>query len=131
MRALYTLLWVVALPWLPLRLWWRGRREPGYRQRIGERFGRYGDASPRRSGADVIWIHAVSLGETRAAAPLVARIARDLPAATILLTHMTATGTRGGPRAVRQRRRAGVASVRRSVRRPRVPRALFVRAPGC
>ena len=95
MRALYTLLWVVALPWLPLRLWWRGRREPGYRERIGERFGRYATGSAP-VGSDVIWIHAVSLGETRAAAPLVARIARDLPAATILLTHMTATGREAG-----------------------------------
>ena len=41
MRALYTLLWHLALPFLPLRLWWRGRREPGYREHIGERFGRY------------------------------------------------------------------------------------------
>ena len=95
MRALYTLLWLVVLPWLPLRLWWRGRREPGYRERIGERFGRYGGLRVPR-GTDVIWIHAVSLGETRAAAPLVARIARDLPAATILLTHMTATGREAG-----------------------------------
>ena len=54
---------------LPLRLWWRGRREPGYRERIGERFGRYAaDAAAPRG--DVIWVHAVSLGETRAAAPL-------------------------------------------------------------
>jgi 3-deoxy-D-manno-octulosonic-acid transferase len=95
MRALYTLLWILVLPWLPLRLWWRGRREPAYRERIGERFGRYGDLGVRR-GTYVIWIHAVSLGETRAAAPLVARIARDLPAATILLTHMTATGREAG-----------------------------------
>ncbi len=94
-RALYTLLWLVALPWLPLRLWWRGRREPGYRERIGERFGRYGAAAAPR-GADVVWIHAVSLGETRAAAPLVARIAREMPGATILLTHMTATGREAG-----------------------------------
>jgi 3-deoxy-D-manno-octulosonic-acid transferase len=39
-RALYRILWYLALPWLPLRLWWRGRREPGYRASIGERFGR-------------------------------------------------------------------------------------------
>ncbi|MFO1315956.1 MAG: lipid IV(A) 3-deoxy-D-manno-octulosonic acid transferase [Burkholderiales bacterium] len=94
MRALYTLLWYVALPWLPLRLWWRGRREPGYRERIGERFGRYRADAPDAHG--VVWIHAVSLGETRAAAPLVARIARELPDATILLTHMTATGREAG-----------------------------------
>ena len=95
MRTFYTLLWFLALPWLPWRLWWRGRREPGYRARIGERFGRYGADSPQVSG-DVVWIHAVSLGETRAAAPLIARIARDMPQATILLTHMTATGRDAG-----------------------------------
>jgi len=59
-RALYTLLWWCALPLLPLRLWWRGRREPGYRARIGERFGRYrADVAP--PAGDVLWIHAVSL----------------------------------------------------------------------
>ena len=94
MRALYTLLWYLLLPWLPLRLWWRGRREPGYRAHIGERFGRYGAAAPAARG--VVWIHAVSLGETRAVAPLVARIAREVPDATILLTHMTATGREAG-----------------------------------
>jgi 3-deoxy-D-manno-octulosonic-acid transferase len=46
MRGLYTLLWLVALHFLPLRLWWRGRREPGYREHIGERYGRYGTESP-------------------------------------------------------------------------------------
>lgn len=95
MRALYTLLWCMVLPWLPLRLWWRGRREPGYRAHLGERFGRYAAGGPA-PGTDIVWIHAVSLGETRAAAPLVARIARELPQATILLTHMTATGRDAG-----------------------------------
>ena len=50
----------------------------------------------RAPGPNVVWIHAVSLGETRAAAPLVARIAREQPHATILLTHMTATGRDAG-----------------------------------
>lgn len=95
MRALYTLLWCLALPLLPLRLWWRGRREPGYRERIGERFGRYA-ADVARPRGDVVWIHAVSLGETRAAEPLVRRIARERPQATILLTSMTATGREAG-----------------------------------
>jgi 3-deoxy-D-manno-octulosonic-acid transferase len=94
-RAFYTLLWYLALPLLPLRLWWRGRREPGYRARIGERFGWYRADAPAPKG-DVIWIHAVSLGETRAAAPLLERIARARPGATILLTHMTATGREAG-----------------------------------
>jgi 3-deoxy-D-manno-octulosonic-acid transferase len=92
-RALYTLLWLLALPLVPLRLWWRGRREPGYRARIGERFGRYDSRPPR---PPVLWVHAVSLGETRAAAPLLARLTHAFPAATILLTHMTATGREAG-----------------------------------
>ncbi|MFO1322608.1 MAG: lipid IV(A) 3-deoxy-D-manno-octulosonic acid transferase [Burkholderiales bacterium] len=95
MRAFYTMLWCLVLPWLPLRLWWRGRREPGYRERIGERFGRYGADVPA-TGGDVLWIHAVSLGETRAAAPLIARIAQERPGTTILLTCMTATGREAG-----------------------------------
>jgi 3-deoxy-D-manno-octulosonic-acid transferase len=94
MRALYTLLWWVALPWLPLRLWWRGRREPMYRAHIGERFGWYGRAPATSPGA--VWIHAVSLGETRAVAPLVERLLREAPQRTIVLTHMTATGREGG-----------------------------------
>ena len=95
MRTLYTLLWYFALPLLPFRLWWRGRREPGYRARIGERFGRYAADVPRPRG-EVVWIHAVSLGETRAAEPLVRRIASERPQATILLTSMTATGREAG-----------------------------------
>jgi 3-deoxy-D-manno-octulosonic-acid transferase len=91
-RALYTLLWLLALPVLPVRLWWRGRREPGYRARIDERYGRYRIATR----PPVVWIHAVSLGETMAAAPLVDRIASGYPEATLLLTHMTATGREAG-----------------------------------
>src|SRR5215470_1818536 len=93
MRALYSLLWFLALPFLPLRLWWRGRKEPGYLERIDERFGRHRDAPP---APPVLWVHAVSLGETRAAAPLVRRLAREYPQATVLITHMTATGRAAG-----------------------------------
>ncbi len=92
MRALYTLLWCLALPWLPIRLWWRGRREPGYREHVGERFGRFRVAAPQ----PVVWVHAVSLGETRAAAPLIERLRQAHPDATVLLTHMTATGRATG-----------------------------------
>ncbi len=87
-RALYNVALHLALPYIPLRLWWRGRREPGYRQHVGERFGRY-DARPARP---VIWIHGVSLGETRAAQPLVAALRARFPDHALVVTHMTATG---------------------------------------
>lgn len=92
-RALYTVLGYAALAFLPLRLWWRGRREPGYRHAIGERFGRYGATVLRRP---VLWVHAVSVGETRAALPLVRRLKAAYPDATVLLTHMTAAGRETG-----------------------------------
>jgi 3-deoxy-D-manno-octulosonic-acid transferase len=92
-RILYNLLGYAALPLLPARLWLRGRREPGYRTAIRERFGRYASLP---SGAPLVWIHAVSVGETRAAVPLVQRLTASYPAATILLTHMTATGRETG-----------------------------------
>jgi 3-deoxy-D-manno-octulosonic-acid transferase len=91
-RGLYSLLWSAAAPLAPLRLAWRGRREPGYRELIGERYGHYAGSAPPR----ILWLHAVSLGETRAAAPLVERLRRAYPDATILLTHMTATGRAAG-----------------------------------
>jgi 3-deoxy-D-manno-octulosonic-acid transferase len=88
LRALYNVALHLALPYIPLRLWWRGRREPGYRQHVGERFGRYG-VHPARPA---IWIHAVSLGETRAAQPLVAALRTRFPDHALVVTHMTATG---------------------------------------
>ncbi len=88
----YNLLWRLALPFLPLRLWWRGRRQPGYRTHVVERYGRYASA-PR---PPVVWVHAVSLGETRAAVPLVARLRQAHPGATLLLTTVTATGRAAG-----------------------------------
>jgi 3-deoxy-D-manno-octulosonic-acid transferase len=94
-KHLYTLLWWLASPWLPLRLWWRGRHEPGYREAIGERFGRYAHAAPALR-SDVLWVHAVSLGETRAAAPLIERIAHERPGTDIVLTSMTASGREAG-----------------------------------
>jgi 3-deoxy-D-manno-octulosonic-acid transferase len=91
MRLLYSLLWWVGLPLVLMRLWWRGRKEPGYRQHIGERLGFYGDAAPA-SGSQLIWLHAVSVGETRAAEPLIAALLDVYPDRSLLMTHMTPTG---------------------------------------
>jgi 3-deoxy-D-manno-octulosonic-acid transferase len=87
-RAAYNALLHALLPLLPLRLWWRGRREPLYRTDIGQRFGHYGERPDR----PVIWLHAVSLGETRAAQPLVRALRERYPDHRLLFTHMTATG---------------------------------------
>ena len=87
-RLPYTLLWILALPLVLLRLVWRGRRQPGYLRHLRERFGRYAVRAPTQ----VIWVHAVSVGETRAAEPLVKALLRRWPEHSILLTHMTPTG---------------------------------------
>ena len=94
MRLLYTLAWWLALPLVLARLWLRGRQEPGYRQHWGERLGFYG-----RKPADTpltIWLHAVSVGETRAAEPLVDALLVEWPECRIVLTHMTPTGRATG-----------------------------------
>jgi 3-deoxy-D-manno-octulosonic-acid transferase len=92
-RPLYSLLWWLALPLVLARLWWRGRKEPGYRQHMGERFGFYGRRLPERL---TIMVHAVSVGETRAAEPLVEALLAEWPGCRILLTHMTPTGRATG-----------------------------------
>jgi 3-deoxy-D-manno-octulosonic-acid transferase len=88
MNFLYTLLLRAALPVILARLWWRGRREPGYRQFVAERFGRHDGKAPAR----LIWIHAVSVGEARAASPLVNALRAALPDHAVLLTCTTAAG---------------------------------------
>jgi len=85
-RLLYTAGLYGLLPFLLLKLWWRGRREPAYRGRIGERFGRY--RFPSRPS--VIWVHAVSVGEARASAPLVRALREEFAEAELLVTCTTA-----------------------------------------
>lgn len=92
MRTLYSIAWWLAMPVVLARLWWRGRREPGYREHVAERFGFYRAISKQ----PIIWIHAVSVGETRAAEPLVDALLASYPSHTILLTHMTPTGRATG-----------------------------------
>ncbi|MEO8311192.1 MAG: 3-deoxy-D-manno-octulosonic acid transferase [Caldimonas sp.] len=91
-RAAYSLLLRAVAPLYLMRVRWRGRREPLYASVPGERFGFY--RRPMAPGA--VWIHAVSLGETRAAAPLVEALRTARPGVRILLTHGTATGRAAG-----------------------------------
>ena len=92
-RRLYTAAIYASLPVAVAKLLWRSRLEPGYAARIGERFGRF---PPSPFSEPPIWIHAVSVGETRAAAPVIAEIGRRHPNVPILLTHMTPTGRATG-----------------------------------
>jgi len=87
-RAAYSLAFYVALPLIGLRLLWRGRRQPAYRQHLGERFA----FGLPRSARPTVWLHAVSVGEMRAAQPLVAALRERFPQHRLLLTCMTPTG---------------------------------------
>ena len=87
-RLAYRLVLWLALPWVFAHLWWRGRRQPGYREHIAERFGWY----QGRPARPAIWIHAVSVGETRAAEPLARALAARYPEHELVLTQMTPTG---------------------------------------
>lgn len=88
-RTLYSLILHLALPIIFLRLLWRAWRAPAYGQRIGERFA-VGLPAFRQGG---IWIHAVSLGESIAAAPLIRELLEHHPALPITVTCMTPTGS--------------------------------------
>lgn len=87
-RILYALVWLPALPLALLRLLWRARRQPAYLAHVGERLGRY----RKPAAGPTIWVHAVSVGETRAAEPLVRAILAHWPDHHIVLTTMTPTG---------------------------------------
>lgn len=87
-RGLYTLLMTLLIPVYLLRLLLRSRKAPAYRKRIAERFALAGvkvDSEP-------LWIHAVSVGETVAIAPLVERLLATQPELSILMTTTTPTG---------------------------------------
>ncbi len=94
-RLFYNFLMWLAQPLLRLKLARRGQREPGYLHAVAERFGRYDQPVPEAAGPTV-WLHAVSLGETRAAVQLVLALRSRLPGMRLLLTHGTATGRAEG-----------------------------------
>lgn len=104
-RAMYSLLMWLLQPLVRRKLLLRARAEPPYGEHIEERFGNYSGvtlAANAAAGTTVptstgyIWVHAVSLGETRAAAPLVAELRLAMPGMRLLLTHGTATGREQG-----------------------------------
>lgn len=88
--------WVMTLliPLLRRKLARRAVAEPGYGEAVDERFGGYRMAP--LVGGKVVWVHAVSLGETRAVAALVQALRREIPSMRLLLTHGTATGREAG-----------------------------------
>ncbi len=88
-RWIYPVILWLGLPLVWLRLQWRGRKDPAYRDRQGERFG----GVPDRVRTGAIWFHTVSAGETIAAAPMIQQLAEEWPALPFLVTTMTPTGS--------------------------------------
>ena len=97
--GIYRSVSTVALPLASLYLMWRSRRQPAYRDYWDERFawGTY----PLRTERPRVWIHAVSVGETNAAKPLLEAMLKSWPECDVVLTHMTPTGREAGKRLVR------------------------------
>ena len=90
MRYIYSFITYLLLPFVILKLFWSGLRNPDYRQRWPERFG-FISVSHNRP---VIWVHAVSVGEVQAAVPLINRLLDRYPDHHIVITTMTPTGAR-------------------------------------
>ena len=88
MLYIYNLLLYLILPLLPLRLWWKSRKNRDYRHRILERFASFNFPALKSS----IWVHAVSVGEAIAAAPLIRKLIETYPNEIIVVTTMTPTG---------------------------------------
>lgn len=91
MRLLYTITLLLSLPVLMVRLWWRGRLLPAYRQRWRERMG-FG-LPKAHAQKPLIWIHAVSVGEVVVASKLMQCLQRDYPDHSLLVTTTTPTGS--------------------------------------
>ena len=87
-RKLYSAAWRPALGIAFAHLLWRSLKQPAYRQHWAERLGH---AQPR-PGTRPVWVHAVSVGETRAAVPMIRDLAQRFPDMRFLLTHTTPTG---------------------------------------
>jgi 3-deoxy-D-manno-octulosonic-acid transferase len=89
MRAFYSCLFYLLIPFILVRLIWRSISAPSYRYRWSERFALYKKIFPQ----NVIWFHAVSVGEAEALFPLAKKIQREYPDVTLLITTTTPTGS--------------------------------------
>ena len=90
LRGLYSAALYLLLPVTVYHLIWRGFRQRAYLLRWDERYARYRESFP---GCDHLWIHAVSVGEVNASAPLVNALLRDHPQRRVLVTTITPTGS--------------------------------------
>lgn len=90
MRRIYTFLFYCALPFILIRLWWKGKKNPGYRLRWRERLG---FISPPPIIGNVLWLHAVSLGEMITAKPLIQAIRAQYPDTILIITTTTVSGS--------------------------------------
>ena len=91
-RLLYNLLITVLTPLFLSRLFYKSLREPHYRRRWWRRFA-LGLPAPTRPGDGLIWVHAVSVGELLAVAPLIERLLTEWPDKAVLVTNTTPTGS--------------------------------------
>lgn len=91
-RLLYSLVIYLAMPLILLRVLWRSRQQAEYLHNLAERWAFYRAPAPEK----LIWVHAVSVGETRAAQPLIEAMQQAWPDHRILLTCMTPTGREAG-----------------------------------
>lgn len=95
-RFIYSVLLYLILPLVPLKLWWRGIKQPAYLKHWDERFGFYSTPVNKSLNKHTIWLHCVSVGETRAAEPLIKALQQQFTNHQILLTHGTPTGREAG-----------------------------------
>ncbi|NUS59851.1 MAG: 3-deoxy-D-manno-octulosonic acid transferase [Lysobacter sp.] len=93
LRGLYSAALYVLLPITVYHLIWRGFRQRAYFRRWPERYGAYGRVQDEDAPRDILWVHAVSVGEVNAAAPLVNAIRRLHPQLPLLVTTITPTGS--------------------------------------